>query len=92
MFAYIKLEEGRGANKIMNGSFLWIRPGNGVQHLYSRLSHISAYVSRLVVSDSTISWTVARQASLAIEFSRQEYWSGLLFPPPGSYGPIWKKG
>ena len=26
-------------------------------------------------------WAVAHQASLSIEFSRQEYWSGLLFPP-----------
>ena len=28
-------------------------------------------------------WTVARQASLSMGFSRQEYWSGLSFPPPG---------
>ena len=28
-------------------------------------------------------WTVARQAPLSIGFSRQEYWSGLPFPPPG---------
>ena len=28
-------------------------------------------------------WTVARQAPLSMEFSRQEYWSGLPFPPPG---------
>ena len=27
--------------------------------------------------------TVALQAPLAMEFSRQEYWSGLLFPSPG---------
>ena len=26
-------------------------------------------------------WTVARQASLSMEFSRQEYWSGLPYPP-----------
>ena len=26
-------------------------------------------------------WTVARQALLSIEFSRQEYWSGLPFLP-----------
>ena len=25
-------------------------------------------------------WTVARQAPLSMEFSRQEYWSGLPFP------------
>ena len=28
-------------------------------------------------------WTVARQASLPMGFSRQEYWSGLPFPSPG---------
>ena len=28
-------------------------------------------------------WTVAHQAPLSMEFSRQEYWSGLPFPPPG---------
>ena len=30
-----------------------------------------------------IPWTVACQAPLSMEFSRQEYWSGLLFPSPG---------
>ena len=28
-------------------------------------------------------WTVAHQAPLSKEFSRQEYWSGLPFPIPG---------
>ena len=28
-------------------------------------------------------WTVACQAPLSMEFSRQEPWSGLPFPPPG---------
>ena len=28
-------------------------------------------------------WTVAHQTSLSMEFSRQEYWSGLPFPIPG---------
>ena len=30
-----------------------------------------------------IPWTVACQAPLSTEFSRQEYWSGLLFSSPG---------
>ena len=29
------------------------------------------------------SWTVAHQAPVPLGFSRQEYWSGLPFPPPG---------
>ena len=28
-------------------------------------------------------WAVACQAPLSVEFSRQEYWSGLPCPPPG---------
>ena len=28
-------------------------------------------------------WIVAHQAPLYVEFSRQEYWSGLPFPSPG---------
>ena len=28
-------------------------------------------------------WTVAHQAPLSMGFSRQEYWSALLFPSPG---------
>ena len=28
-------------------------------------------------------WTVAHQAPLSVEFSRQGYWSGLPFPPQG---------
>ena len=36
-----------------------------------------------VVSDSATPESVARQAPLSMEFSRQEYWSGLPFPSPG---------
>ena len=36
-----------------------------------------------VVSDSVTLWTVAHQAPLSVEFSRQEYWSQLPFPTPG---------
>jgi len=28
-------------------------------------------------------WTITHQASLSMEFSRQEYWSGLSLPSPG---------
>ena len=29
------------------------------------------------------SWTIACQVPPSLGFSRQEYWSGLLFPSPG---------
>ena len=38
--------------------------------------------SCLVMSTLCNPWTVAHQASLSMEFSRQEYWSGLSFPSP----------
>ena len=39
-----------------------------------------------VVSDSFVTlWTTACQAPLSMEFSRQEYWSGLPCPPPGDF-------
>ena len=37
-------------------------------------SHVQLFVTPL---------TVAHQALLSMEFSRQEYWSGLPFPTPG---------
>ena len=37
--------------------------------------HTVVYVQLFVAS-----WTVAHQAPLSMEFSRQEYWSGLPFP------------
>ena len=38
------------------------------------LSHVQLYATL---------WTVAYQASLSVEFYKQEYWSDLPFPPPG---------
>ena len=35
------------------------------------------------MSDTVTRWTIARQASLSMKFSRREYWSGLPCPPPG---------
>ena len=39
------------------------------------LSHVQLFA---------IPWTVARQAPLSMELSRQEYWSGLPFPSLGN--------
>ena len=39
-------------------------------------------VSCSILFDSVTLWTVACQASLSMEFSRHEYWSGLPFPSP----------
>ena len=44
-------------------------------------SHVSSGAS--VLSDSATLRTVVHQAPLPMGFSRQDYWSGLPFPPPG---------
>ena len=44
------------------------------KHYLHVLSHVRLFVTL---------WTVAHQASLSMEFSRQKYWSGKLFPFPG---------
>ena len=42
------------------------------------------FFSHSVVSDSFATlWIVAHQAPLSMGFPRQEYCSGLTFPPPG---------
>ena len=46
------------------------------------------YLSEVKVAQSCLTatpWAVARQAPLFMGFPRQEYWSGLPFPPPGKY-------
>ena len=41
------------------------------------------HVSHSLMPDSATPWTVAHQAPLTMGFSRQGYWSGLLFPLSG---------
>ena len=43
--------------------------------MLSHFSHVQLFA---------IPWTVAQQAPLSMGFSRQEYQSGLPFPPPGT--------
>ena len=44
---------------------------------------LCACVSRSVMSNHfATAWTVAHQSPQSMEFSRQEYWSGLPFPSP----------
>ena len=53
----------------------WIFPSQGSSVLHAcMLSHVQLF---------STTWTVAHQAPLSVEFSRQEYWIGLPFLPPG---------
>ena len=44
-----------------------------------------------VVSDSATLWTVVHKALQSMEFSRQEYWSGLPFLSPEIFHNIFKE-
>ena len=59
----------------------WWLPGGGVGNC--GLKEYTRSVSRSVMSDTATPWTVACQAPLSMEFSRQEHWSRLPFPSPG---------
>lgn len=42
----------------------------------------SAVLSHLIMISSATLWTLGHQATLCMEFSSHEYWSGLPFPFP----------
>ena len=53
---------------------------------YKCVTWVSGSLLGTVFSPAWLSaapWTVSHQASRSMEFSRQEYWRGLSFPPPG---------
>ena len=80
MQAYSLLSEPPGKPKNTRVGSLSLSPGDlpypGVPCIESEvmksLSHVQLFA---------IPWTVVYQASLSMGFSRQEYWSGLPFPP-----------
>ena len=62
------------------------------RYIEIRLSHQERVYNELCVCVQLLShvhlfailWTIARQTPLSMEFFRQEYWSGLPLPTPGS--------
>ena len=56
-------------------------------HIHICMKYVCLYVFTLLCACSTVpnfetSWTVAHQPPLSMGFPRQEFWSGLPFPPP----------
>ena len=55
--------------------------------LICRLATLSTFCAACVLTQLCPTlwtlWTIAHQAPVSIEFSRQEYWNGLPFPTPG---------
>ena len=63
-------------NPLINTGDAGLIPGQGTEILHAGLH---AQLCPILVT----LWTVDCQAPLSMELSRQEYWSGLPFPPPG---------
>ena len=63
-YLFLKETEGQGLKLLTKGHW-----GMNVHETVQCLSHS-------VMSNSVTPWTVACQAPLSMEFSRQEYWSG----------------
>ena len=68
----------------------WCRPGFcsvchdfNVWFVFLNIFHIFSSCVLSHVRFFATPWAIPHQAPLSIEFSRQEYWSGLLFPTPG---------
>ena len=57
--------------------------GNGTVFLISFSDYLLLFSHSVVSNSFATSWTVARQAPMSMGFSRQDYWNGLPFPPPG---------
>ena len=57
------------------------RPPTSSGSLWRRGSYVG---SRVCVQLGLTLWIIAHKAPLSIQFSRQEYWSGLPFSPPGA--------
>ena len=55
-------------------------------HIYTHLFNvIDDAQSHSQVQLFVTQWTIACKATLSLEFSRQEYWSGLPFLHPGDF-------
>ena len=68
-------------------------PQSGCNHMY-----VCVCLSLSCVQLFVTPWTVACQVPMSMEFSRQDYWSGLPFPSPGNLpdlrtvpsSPVWQ--
>ena len=54
-----------------------------VPTLWETLRRVLTFSCFTLVQPFATLWNIASQAPLSMEFPRQEYWSGLPFPPPG---------
>ena len=69
--------------KVCKARLLLQGHGYDMNRAWASYVYMCVCVSHSVMSDSLQTpWTLAYQTPLFMEFSRQEYWSGLPFPSP----------
>ena len=76
-FLVLQLANGRSWD-FLAYIIIWVNPKRTLSLCMSTCAQLLSHV-RLFVAPQT----VALQGLLSVGFSRQEYWSGLPFPPPG---------
>ena len=83
----VPLRDSPHTDQWLKSWFLWKTQKNRKRMcIYSFLDysiHVYCLVAKWCPTLFATPWIVSRQAPLSMEFPRQEYWSGLLFPPPG---------
>ena len=79
------LGEKRGLLKAsLETLFQYYYPPDGNLAFKSQCVHACIHAKSLQLCPTLVTpWTVALQGPLSTGFSRQEYWGGLLCPPPG---------
>ena len=88
---FLDKDTGEGCHFLLQGSspprdqtWVFCIVGGFFPNWTTREAHSKWSVSHWVMADSFVTpWTVAHQTPLSMGFSRQEYWSGVLFPSPG---------
>ena len=70
-----------------HGQNSWLASKSSTQTEKFRMTVMKSHACSVVCKSLWTPWTVAHQAPLSMGFPRQEYWSGLPFPPPGGGVP-----
>ena len=89
-----KMKKLSTVSKNKSRSWLWLRSWTPIAKFRLKLKKVGKITRPLKMKSLSrvrlfaTPWTVAYQAPPSMEFSRQEYWSGLPFPSPGIF-PTW---
>ena len=79
----VKFKRGKFWKELLPGvRRIWFHPHRSSRPSSLTLAEVHVCMLSYVRLFAT-PWTVAHQAPLSMEFSRQQYWSGLPFPTPG---------